>query len=686
VTAVDNESIDRGAASVQGARVTAGARISGVFRAVVWLTQLALVLLLLQSSFWSGQVPWSLKLVVGGTAILAAFRPADALLVVAGLVPLGYAMVTRIWNAYPFGLSEALALAFLAGYLWHRRPGAAACSPAGDRLTLPAYLLGLIVVASCLVQIAVLQFRHDYPLPYARDFIRFLATGYLTTVPDWRPSVDGRGFVTTGAVLIEGVALMLCARTLCRRQPALARRLTTVVVAAGVGVAALTIYQVWAGVLGSHQSLLAVIGEKRWSSPAIPSLLTVGGYLMLVAFVAAGTAIASRARGLMGWLATGVCLAAMWLSQTRSAMVAGLTTVVAGGAWPLFGRLSKRRVLPTLLLAGTVAVAVGAALVAYNPLGILRPRAGASLGFRLQAVQTALRMMETRPLFGVGVGRYWDLSNRFASAALLDAYTNSHAHNMFLWLGAELGLVGLGVFLWILAAAAASIWPRLRTERSDFWFLGLCAGLAAFIITWLAWQVMYPQAAFTFWILVGVTVAGAARGAGETLARSGWSRLRTIGVAVLIAAVVVSVPLRARREIAEVNPNGITYGFYNWNRDAASIPFRWTRPRAAFLLRSAVQRVEVPISAAGRPSGRPVDVEFVVDDRPADRMTLDDDEWHRMVLSVPPDAQDVWKVEIRVSPAWVPSQTMADSSDDRELGVRVGEIVITMNGEEIVLR
>ena len=50
-----------------------------------WALMLTLVLLLVQSALWTDRVPWVLQVGVAGVALLAAVRPADALLVVAGL-------------------------------------------------------------------------------------------------------------------------------------------------------------------------------------------------------------------------------------------------------------------------------------------------------------------------------------------------------------------------------------------------------------------------------------------------------------------------------------------------------------------------------------------------------------------------------------------------------------------------
>jgi len=411
----------------------------------------------------------------------------------------------NVRHAYPFALSEALVLAFLAGYLLRQRRGDLQATSRVDSLMVPSRLFASVVLASCLVQLPVLQVWHDYPLRYAAGFVRFLATEYLTTVPDPRPWVDGRGFVSTAALLLEGVALLCCVSRLCRQQPALARRVTNVVVAAGAGTAILSFCEVAAIALSSHQPVSAVIYSARWTSSVVPSIDTAGPYFLLVASIAIGTAAASRARPVPAILAAAVIIGALWLTQTRSAIVAGLMVTAAVVAWWGAARfrwlLSQTR---AILVSVFVALAAGVGVITYNPFHLLWAGGIQSLHLRALFAQTALRMMATQPLLGVGVGQYESRYPEFASAELLRYYAVNDAHNYFLWVGAELGLIGLGLFLWLLVAALSRGWSRVRARQPDYWRAGILAGLAAFIITWSIGQPLaVPQVAYTFWIVLG---------------------------------------------------------------------------------------------------------------------------------------------------------------------------------------
>jgi len=649
---------------------------SRVARRVGWALTLALVILLIQSTFWDARVPWALKLAVAAVAVLSAWRPADGLLAVAGLVPFGHVLVTSVWRVYPFALAEALVLAFLAGYLWRHRPGALEAGAPPDHLAVPSRLFALVVLASCLVQLAVLQVWHDYPLRYAASFVDYLATGYLTTVLDPRPWVDGRGFVWTAAMLLEGVALLRCASALCRKQPALARRLTAVMIAAGVCVAVLSFYEPITWALSFGQPIASIWAIRR-GSPAIPSINTGGPYFMLLAFVAIGTAAASRVYLVPGLMAGVICIGAMWLTQTRSSIVAGLAVLAAVAVWLAMARGLRLRSSRAVAIAGVVAIAVGVCLVVYRPLyvfasGVNRFSAGTSLYYRLLMSETAVRIFLSHPFFGVGVGQY-ELSYRnFSTPELLAVLPIANAHNYFLWVSAELGLVGIAIFLWILGATLARSWSQIRVHQLDYWLLGTFVGLVAFIITWVIGQPLgVPQVAYTFWIMLGLLAGSSTNTAPPAVGGRRQLLLRRIALAATILFVLGSVSIRADRAVADVDLSRVLYGFYNSNR-ADNRDFRWAGPRATFFMSRSVRAINVPLAAKLPDTADGAQVDILVDGRLADRIMLSDRDWHDIGVNAPQSGQRFWRVDLRVTP----NGPSANLPENRRR-VAVAEIAVT---------
>ena len=627
---------------------------SSVARRVGWALTLALVILLIQSTFWDARVPWALKLAVAAVAVLSARRPADGLLVIAGLVPFGHVLVTSVWHAYPFALAEALVLAFLAGYLWRQRPGTLDASDPADHLAVPSRLYALVVLASCAVQYSVLQIWHDYPLRYAASFVDYLATGYLTRVLDPRPFVDGRGFVWTAAMLLEGVALLRCASTLCRSQPALARRLTNVVIAAGAAVAVLSFYED-VSVAWSLSQPIASTMAIRGGSPAIPSINTAGPYFMMLAFAAIGTALASRVYRFPSLMAVVICIGAMWLTQTRSAIVAGLAVLAASAVWLAMARGVRLRASIAVAIACAAALAVGVSLVVYRPFyvfasGVNRWPAGTSLHFRFLLSMTAWRMTLSHPFFGVGVGQYEQWFREFSSPELLAVHPINNAHNYFLWASAELGLVGIALFLWILGATVARCWTQLRVHELDYRFLGTFAGLVAFIITWAIGQPLaVPQVAYTFWIMLGLLAGSCTDTAPPVVSGRRHLLLTRIALAATVLLVVGSVPIRANRAIDDIDLSHVSYGFYNPGT-ADDRNFRWAGPHITFFMRQSVRAINVPLAAKLPDTPNGAEVSILVDGHPADRIMLSDRDWRDIRISAPHSERRFWRVDLHVTP------------------------------------
>ena len=74
-------------------------------------------------------------------------------------------------------------------------------------------------------------------------------------------------------------------------------------------------------------------------------------------------------------------------------------------------------------------------------------RSGGVLNYRMDAWKGALRIISKHPLLGLGVGK----SNYGKTARKFDDLTipYDHAHNTYLQIAVELGLIGLGAFLWL---------------------------------------------------------------------------------------------------------------------------------------------------------------------------------------------------------------------------------------------
>ena len=250
--------------------------------------------------------------------------------------------------------------------------------------------------------------------------------------------------------------------------------------------------------------------------------------LVLVILAAGGWAWQTRAYWVVAVMP--LPLVGLWLTGGRITMVAMLVAAVGTAAFQSLRRGSgvSRRGVVTIGVVITVVAVVAAALLQSTTRNI---PVSASVESRLLLWQTGGRMVADAPATGVGVGRFHELSADYGAGAIREALgtsrTRDNAHNYFVQIAAELGLVGLAGFLWLVTR----IWPPPQQWRdlpvAQLW---LCAGLIANGLTWLtSHPLLEPMGAFVFWMAAGVV---ASAGSAHTLHRS-W-RIATVVVALAI--------------------------------------------------------------------------------------------------------------------------------------------------------
>ncbi|MGE5482024.1 MAG: O-antigen ligase family protein [Bacteroidota bacterium] len=124
---------------------------------------------------------------------------------------------------------------------------------------------------------------------------------------------------------------------------------------------------------------------------------------------------------------------------------------------------------------------------------------------RLVVWTAALKMMKDHPWFGVGAGVYYHVFRRYVPVSVSPA-VEAYAHNLFLNIWSEMGLVGLVLFLPILVKALRSA-GRLATTGDPF-FRALFAALAGVLLHQMVDVPIYgAQIGGAFWGLVGLSAA-----------------------------------------------------------------------------------------------------------------------------------------------------------------------------------
>lgn len=441
------------------------------------------------------------RVVVGGLALLAACLPASALLAAAALLPLAGVMAAQFGTSVTRGLAEPMVLACLAG--WSLRFGLAGIQPSNDVRSVirPALVFGLVVIASVAARSGWLDAAIADPWVFAKGLWRFLGTTYYNPPARFDAA-------RVAMVSLEGFGLFVGAAVLTARDKALVTRVLAMAACGAAGVAAINIQRLLTVSLRTGQfweSLRHFVATVRFTA-AFPDVNAAGSFLAMGLVITLGLAFEAwgerrRADRAVGWsLAAIGTAAALFLTGSRAAMIA---TVPALLVLLLASRLPKR-----LTVAAAVVVLVGA-LAAVPFLMTRFVPASAAINYRVETTRAALSMVSDHPIFGVGLGGFYDASERYFSPEFRKTVPRENAHNYFLQVLAELGIVGFVPFVWMLGVVARRAAERLRAGTLPMATAGAAAGSLAFCVTWLSGHpLLVYEPATAFWVVFGAT-AGA---------------------------------------------------------------------------------------------------------------------------------------------------------------------------------
>ena len=643
------------------AGAAAGHPAPGVWRSTPVRLALAAIPFWVTAASLAFNIGWPTKLVIAATLAIAIAAPADALLVTAAVAPLGQLAAVFIRDPN-FRIGEAMVVAFLLGWLSRTRPdrpGPRAPAPAA------AWLFACAVLAS----IATLAWRLR-GTPELVAAVRHLVYMYYYPIDNSLGLVDA-------ARLLEILGLFAATVMLFRERPTLAVTLPAVL-AASATIAAVSSVLVWYHI-GVASALARYASNGYRISGHVADVNAAGSYFAMVLCVAAGMALRGRGAARVPWLAAAFTIAiGLWFSESRSAFGSlGLTAAaaIASVATARFSRGVRAAIVGVVIVAVVVAAAVAA-----HRLEAGRTERGAAL--REQFTATTFRMIEARPLLGVGVGQYARLSPLFLSAQLAWTYGAENAHDYFLQIGAELGIVGFALFAVWIGAGLACAFRALRRTPNDARLVGLMVGVAAFLGTCATGHpLLVGEAAYPFAMQFGLMAALA----GSTLINvdpvRAWTASATrtetprMVMAAGVAAIAIAAVLSAWRGPLELARSDAIDGFYAWETAEDGARFRWTKEFASVIVPRDVERVRIPIRVpTDRPSIAPMPVYVsIAGSRPA-RMFVDAS-WSVLEadLSTFDPLAPVRRVNLKVERTWQPALYIAGSAEMRPVGVQVGE-------------
>lgn len=587
---------------------------------VAWSAASVAFVTLLLSLTRIPEVPLYVAVSVLGFAVFVACRPGDGLWLLAGAIPVA-SWLGRRWHpelAWP----ETLAVAFLAGYCGR---AALSRSRTADPATLPVLLLGVLVLSSMAVHLAVIEWQVGAAQVRASLYDIVTRDFFLLRVSD--------DVIDAGMRLIESLLLFRAAANLTQTLPGIAVRVVCAF-AAGTAVAGtLNVLRLWQAARSAESPVAALAAYL--SSVRInlhyPDLNAAGSQFALGLLVTTGLAWGTRRRLL--WVPLALLTAsALWVAGSRAALVSAIVVATLTGMRFLprmSGRTTRRG---ALVGAGLLVVFLLATAAVYMSPHDNQAPAGTALRIRWGFLQTSVRMAAAHPAFGVGVGQYHARSGEFSSAELLQLFPpaqHENAHNNFLQILSELGIVGFAVFTWLLGAAAVSGAGLLRADPGDPLPLWLGGGLAAFALTCLGGHPLLTDVpAFSFWILLGVMT-------GWGVSATGGLRPRPVGwfVAVLVLAVVATVPARIRQGTADAILEHVGIGVSEWQASLDGLRYRLAGRVSTVFVPASARAVTIPLRSTGHIQELEVGLEL--DNRPANVVRVPVDRWLMLRLPLP---------------------------------------------------
>ena len=585
---------------------------------------------------------------------LTLWQPRWGLVLTAALAPAG-----ALLAAAPARAAELFAWAFLAGWLlrvW--RP--LAVTPWPRAITMPAALYGGALAASW-VSLTVAGAAGVPPLALPQFGLLSIPRDHLIF-----SSPEAETF--TLLYSLTGIAVLMASAGIARDHPRTVRTLAWALAGSMTVLAAATLLDVarqWAEAGYGGWFLLRYVRGERFSLH-LADLNAAGSLYVLAGLIAATFAMGHPDRRVRWAAVLAVVLPALWLTGSRSSYIAVTGALVFAVAMQRRWQPTRARVIAGVSL---LLVVVISAAVMVSPESGARGSAGRAVNLRSQFSETSARMFASSPMFGVGIGRYFERSAGFMTAELREIYANENAHNYVAQQFAELGLAGGLLFVWLIAAVVSGGWRWLRRSGGDAALTGIFAGTAGYLLTCLtSHPLLVPEAALPFWAAFGAV-------GGATSHDAGASKIhRAIGIAaclVLLAGVGRAVVAYGR--VAEAPPE---QGFHELDSAPDGTRFRWITRHAVTYIPADPGFLRLRLRAPDRPTTRPLVVETSIAGRVVDRRAVPAGQWvsydipARQAVSMP-----FRRVDFRVNQVW---------TEDVRLGRRAAQRPISVMAEEII--
>lgn len=373
-----------------------------------------------------------------------------------------------------------------------------------------AHATGLrnLLAAAVATSAAYLLIRARKLPPLALPAATWITLGLASAA--WSPDADA----TLKAVVYDSVLPIgaLWAAYLATRYAPASRAVPAAVVAGVAFLAALTALAYFAGVATQLPEESGSRMFYYFPGPGVSSTMSVLALPIVLILAADGEAATRRA----GY-AAGACILLAGVGSLNRMFLPSATLVLGAFLlwyWPHLAPERRRRAL-----AGVAACAIAAVgTVAMQTAS--REFASVTRDVRLDSWREWGAVAGEAPLLGHGFGRkiLASLGRERISAQLADRepHIRSHAHNVFLDVVLQLGMVGLAVFSWLLAALVLEAWRARGDRLASAALLSLVVALVAKNLTD---DFMHQAVAIAFWAYAGLLLGRLSQNGAHIAAR-----------------------------------------------------------------------------------------------------------------------------------------------------------------------
>ncbi|MGH2442912.1 MAG: O-antigen ligase family protein [Chloroflexota bacterium] len=332
--------------------------------------------------------------------------------------------------------------------------------------------------AAWIIELALERRNPFRSVPWAGFVVLFIVVILISVSQSTDVRASGREVIKWAEMLVVYLAVLPLVRV-----PRNARLVLAAMVLGGVSQAVLGFLQLAANhgpaAFASERLLLRAYGTFDQPNP-------YAGYLNMILPVAVGMAlIATRGRARRRyWIAAIVIGGAILASESRGALLAGVIAlaIVLGYQMPRLRQPFLLAVVAVLLvgLVSAFGFTIAPLERLLNAIGLGSVSFGTVNNSNFSAVERAahwlagVRMFNAHPLLGVGIGNYGAAYPMFHPRGWYASL--EHAHNYYINIAAEAGIIGLAAYLLL---AGSALWYSCSAMRRAYHPAYRAAGFGA---------------------------------------------------------------------------------------------------------------------------------------------------------------------------------------------------------------